>query len=72
MKHKYWNRALMLAVGFIVLLVAGCEDGQRKIDFKQNNDRAFSACVDSGGVPIQSWFNHNVLGDCKYPPNHGN
>lgn len=51
----------------ILLLVAGCEDPERIA----KNEAIFKACVDSGGVPIQSWYDEKVLGDCKYRPEYG-
>jgi hypothetical protein len=34
----------------------------------EKNQAAFQMCIDSGGVPLQSWFNEEVLGDCIYKP----
>ena len=63
---KHLNKtALLLAVSLTALLVAGCSD---KTELYANNQLAFQACLDSGGVPIQSWFNEKILGDCIYKP----
>ena len=57
--------ALLLVLAWSALLVAGCSDND---ELYANNKKAFQACLDSGGVPIQSWFNENILGDCIYKP----
>lgn len=60
-----FKSAKMLAVCLTVLLVAGCNDNA---ELYANNKKAFQACLDSGGVPVQSWFNEKILGDCIYKP----
>ena len=65
-KNKLLKKG-MLVGGFICLLIAGCSNEQKALEFKQRNDTAFKACVDSGGVPMQSWFNETVLSDCIFP-----
>ena len=49
----------------IALLAAGCGENP---EFAANNRVAFKACIDTGGVPVQAWFNEKVLGDCIYKP----
>ena len=53
----------MKCVTIITLLVlSGC----RYEEFERNNQAAFEACIEAGGVPIQPWFNASVLGDCVW------
>ena len=49
----------------IALSVTGCGENP---EFAANNRAAFKACIDTGGVPVQAWFNEKVLGDCIYKP----
>lgn len=57
--HKY------LLILTILLVSLGCsKDGT----FEANNKAAFKACIETGGVPLQAWFNEKVLGDCIYKP----
>lgn len=59
------TKVLALFIFIALSAAAGCsEDAQ----FKANNNAAFKACIESGGVPMQAWFNEKVLGDCVYKP----
>lgn len=56
---------------FAVFLVGGCTTAEQKEMEMLRREMAATAwrvCLDSGGVPLQSWFSSTVLGDCKYPP----
>ena len=59
------RNAMALSVLIALLAVTGCGEDEQ---FKANNDAAFKACIESGGVPLQAWFNEKVLGDCVYKP----
>lgn len=61
MKKRYW-----LIVGLMALLVvSGCETSRDK-EAREMNKQAWDACLNSGGVPLGSWFDAAVLSDCKY------
>ena len=62
---KKLAKIAFLIVAWSALLVAGCSDNA---ELCANNKNAFKACLDSGGVPIQSWFNENIIADCIYKP----
>lgn len=62
---KKLNRSAVALSALIALLVAGCGENP---EFQANNRAAFKACIDTGGVPVQAWFNEKVLGDCIYKP----
>ena len=49
-----------------MLIICGCEETERTKRLRERNDAAWKACIDAGGVPIQSWFSEEVLGDCKF------
>lgn len=60
-KYRYFISVLIL------LLVSGCQgDVESNREIMENNRLAREACIDSGGVPIQSLFNANILGSCIY------
>lgn len=53
----------------VALILVGCEnkDEMERIKiFHENNKKSWEACLSSGGVPLQSWYSSEVLGDCKY------
>jgi len=62
---KTLNKTVLLLAACSALLFAGCSDNA---ELYANNKKAFQACLDSGGVPIQSWFNEKIIGDCIYKP----
>lgn len=59
------KRTMLFLVAFICLLV-GCSEDKRQDEHKRRSLEAWKACLDKGGVPIQSWHNEYVLGDCKF------
>jgi hypothetical protein len=59
--------AMLLAVCCSAVLVAGCDDDERKAVYEMH-ERAWQACIANGGVPTGSWFNERVLSDCIYKP----
>jgi len=62
MNNSRKARAALLAL-VISFSLAGCSDNT---ELQANNKRAFEACLKTGGVPIQSWMNEEILGDCIY------
>ena len=46
----------------ILILLTGCDNKE----LKEREKQSWQACINQGGVPIQSWFNENILGDCKF------
>ena len=45
-------RSVMAALA--LTLASGCSEDPQ---FMANNQAAFKACIKSGGVPVQAWFN---------------
>jgi hypothetical protein len=61
---KKLNMCILILIAF--LSVTGCSKEDK--NFNANNKKAFDACINSGGVPLQAWFNEKVLGGCIYKP----
>ena len=37
-------------------------------DYEKRNRAAWQACIDKGGIPIQSIWDSILLADCIFPP----
>ena len=49
----------------LMLFITGCET-DLQIETKKRQKQAWDACLEKGGVPLQSWFSDTVLADCKF------
>ncbi len=50
-----------------LLLLTGCSDSTTNIKASDQNDAAWQACLDTGGVPIRSAWS-SQMSDCMYKP----
>ena len=56
------KRTMLFLVALICLLV-GCSENKSREEHKMRSLEAWQACLDNGGIPIQSWHTEYVLGD---------
>jgi hypothetical protein len=58
---------VLIVFALVILFVKQNYQIHQVNDTNQRNEAVFKACIDAGGVPLQSWFNSKVVGDCKFP-----
>lgn len=63
---KSFNKIILICCS--ILVISGCSDDQKSARMYAANEEARKACLTNGGVPLQSWFNAEILGDCVYKP----
>lgn len=61
---------ICLVICSLFSLSFGCVDQEKRDkerrEQKVRNASAWKACLDAGGVPIQSWYSEEIMGDCKF------
>lgn len=59
---------MKLILLFVVVFISGCGQTEKQIKQAQMHEQAWKACINSGGIPIGSWFNEVVISNCIYNP----
>ena len=66
MKTETFISVLIVSAAVGILIIILCILFPSLLISERSAD-AWQACINAGGVPIQSWYNESILSDCKFP-----